>query len=254
LNRYHQPPEFLLTHPLNASRINDAHNRARQYPEVNKPINLNFQLMKARTLVLTSRDLTATKQQLVSQLKQTTGIKRQATEYGLVLVDSKNRAYQQAQKRLTRLRKTKPYNTPYLVAQADIYNATDKANLARQLLATNLELVPDNYPLQLAYGQTLLVKHNKADTQQAVTLFKSLAKQRPLDPLVWQQLARAEGQNGNLLGTYLAQAEYKFLTNDIKQALQQLGYALGQSKQNFPQQQRINQRITEIKAAQKLRF
>ena len=44
-------PEFLRTHPLSENRIADTRNRARQHPKTIRPVNLDYQLMRARAYV-----------------------------------------------------------------------------------------------------------------------------------------------------------------------------------------------------------
>ena len=62
--------------------------------------------------------------------------------------------------------------------------------------------------------------------KKADKLLSQHARHHPGDPELWYLLAEAQGKSGNILGLHQSRAEYFALNGAMKQAIEQLNYAL----------------------------
>ncbi|MEP5764982.1 MAG: M48 family metalloprotease [Halieaceae bacterium] len=217
-----RPPEFLLTHPLTESRIADARNRARQYPQRVYADNPEFQLMRTRVQVDFFRTEDEAEAYYRKKLKRK-GRNAEAHQYGLILVLTKKRQYAEAMELLAPLREYRPENLAYILAEADIYTESGEFEDALALLGRNWMLMPGNYPLTMAVAKTHLRAGRYTEAEKILT---PQAKRRPNDPYVWYVLAETQGLTGNTYQLHQSRAQYFFLNGQMLQARSQLGYAL----------------------------
>lgn len=228
-------PEFLLTHPLTESRINDARSKARQASNKVYIDNPRYQLIKTRVAVLSER-----KGQSAQDYR--TRLKKNKTEqdlYGLVLALQKNQSYKESLQQLTLLRKSKPQEIIFIITEAELLNKLNKQLQAIKLLESKLEISPNNYPLSMGLAKLYLETKNYSKAEK---LLSSQAQARPSDPYVWYLLAEVRGFTNNILGLHEARAQYFALNGQVDRAIKQLGYAL-QSSQSTYEKQRIQAHI-----------
>lgn len=238
-----RPPEFLLSHPVTESRINDARNRARQYPRKMYTDNPRFQLMKARVeLSFIDHPKEAVKH-FRSKLKSG-GHFPDADQYGLVLALTANGDYREAQQRLDTLRESSPGELCYLIAQAELDISSGQLQQAITLLNNALALAPGNHPLTMTLADALLKANQPHRAEQ---ILKAHSARKPNDPYVWYLLAETHGLAGNIIGVHRARAEYFVLNGVLDRATRQLGYALPLAKQDKLTTIKIRERIAQIK-------
>lgn len=237
-----RPPEFLLSHPVTESRINDARNRARQYPRKIYTDNLEYQLMRARVEL----QFSGNKKEAINRFRAKTRRKSHypdADQYGLVLALIDNHELEEAAERLKPLRYSKPNSITYIIAEAQLLLAGKQHQQAIKLLSKALSIAPNNHPLTMTLAQALL----KGDEpHKAEALLKEHANRKPKDPSIWYLLAETHGLAGNIVGVHQARAEYFVLNGVFDLAEKQLGYALPLVKRNHLTTARIKERISQI--------
>ena len=237
-----RPPEFLLTHPVTESRVSDARARAQKQPRQVYTENLAYQLMRARVEVLSSQNSHDTVKQFRNRLER--GDRHpEANLYGLTLALTRSGKLAEARKQLQALRKGKPGEIAYIVAQADIDMADGQYQAAQQLLEKALSLIPNNHPLTVSLSD-LYLKSNQP--QHAEALLKEHVERHPRNPQVWFLLAETHGLAGNIIGVHQARAEYFVLNGMLDKAQKQLSYALPLVEGDHLTKARINTRIAQI--------
>jgi predicted Zn-dependent protease len=232
-----RPPEFLLTHPLTEKRIADAKNRAQGYPKKIYPDNTEFQLMRARA-ELSFFDDSKKAVQHFRDKRGKGGRFAVAAQYGWVLALTRNGEFAEARKLLKPMRSYAPYNLTYSLAEANIDITSGSYDRAINRLEYMLELTPGNHPTTMYLGESYFRAgyFDKADK-----LLSAHSRVKPLDPQLWYMLAEVQGKAGNILGLHQSRAEYFALNGAMKQAMQQLDYALGKATDD-PTYERIQTR------------
>lgn len=238
-----QLPEFLLTHPVTKVRIAEAYNLIRNYPVKKYPLSLDYQMMRARTIVHMSRTVQDAILKMRASAKDPDPTRRAGSRYGLALALSEAERTDEAMKIIKSLEAEYPNKIILTIAEARIDSRAEHYDKADEVLKAALDIAPDNYPLTMAYAQTLL----KADfPQRAEKVLIPLTSKRPLDDNLWYLLAETYGLADNIVGVHEARAEYFVLIGNMHQAITQLGYALPLVKGNFQETARIRTRIEQI--------
>lgn len=235
-------PEFLRTHPLSENRIADTRNRARQYPKQIRPVNLDYQLMRARVVNQLADNPEEAIQRFRSELDGTPR-SREAARYGLVVALTNAGRTDEAALELDGIWSGDPNRLEYVIADAEIDMARNQPEKAVEKLAARLELSPGNHPLTMTYAHALL-KNQQAHVAEEVLLSQS--KLRPNDPALWYLLAEVQGLSGNIVGLHQARAEFFILNGVLDQAEKQLNYALKLGGTNYHTSALINQRLRDI--------
>jgi len=235
-----RPPEYLLTHPVTESRIADSRSRARAYPSKNYFDNLEFQLMKARTKILYSKDIKSQ----VNLLKQTSlkgnTLSLLANKYALALAYVRNENLSSARNIIKELLIQDPNRITFIATYADIETKSGNINKAIQILEDELEKNPGNLPLTFYYSEAL-IKQGSFD--KAIKVLRGLSLKRPKDIQTWEYLEKAYGEAKDIIGVHRARAEVLFLKNQTKIAIEQLEFALKLVKYNYPLTAKIKGRI-----------
>jgi len=217
-----RPPEFLMTHPLTESRIADTRNRAATYPKRIYQDNPEFQLMRARVEVSFIKD-SADAVARFSDLRAKGGRQAVAAQYGLILALTRNNEFAEARELLKPMRKAKPNNIVYLVAEGDINIAQKKYEEAIVMLEKGLRLTPGNHPITMALARAYIGGGDYAIADQ---LLSRHVREHASDAQIWYLLAEVQGKAGNILGLHQSRAEYFALNGAIKPAIEQLNLAL----------------------------
>lgn len=239
-----QPPEFLLTHPVTQNRISDSKNRAAQLHPKEVKETLEFQLMRARTIVAYANDAKAIVAQYEAAVDDPNPLASAANRYGLVRAYLKAHELKSALKQIDILLDSDPYRITYVITKAEILMEQENYKDAETLLEKHFNSNPGNYPLAVYYSQALL-KTKKAD--KAVTILERQLLDDSSNPYLWQLLSEAYGDTDNIVGVHRAKAEVQFLHNQGDEAIAQLEYALPLAKQNFQLTSKIKSRIEEIR-------
>lgn len=235
-------PEFMRSHPLSEKRIADTRNRAMQYPRRIRPVNLDYQLMRARV----ANSLADTPEQAVAMFRdQLDGIprSREAATYGLVLALTSAGRPDEAALTLDGIWSGSADRIAYVLADADIDLAQGEPKRAADKLARRLKLSPGNHPLTMAYAYAL---QQAGDAHIAEEVLVAQSKRKPNDPYLWYLLAEVQGLSGNIIGLHRARAEYFILNGNLDAAQRQLNYAVQLVNDDFTTSSLINERLRDI--------
>ncbi|MFT6955912.1 MAG: putative Zn-dependent protease [Halieaceae bacterium] len=235
-------PEFLRSHPLSENRIADTRNRAQEYPKSIRPAKLDYQLMRARVI----NQLADTPEQAIQKFRgelDGSTRSREAAVYGLAVALTNAGKADEAALELDSIWSGAPERLEYIIADAEIDMARNKAELAVEKLNKHVELNPGNHPLTMAYA-TALMRNGQAHIAEEVLLDQSKVKRK--DPGLWYLLAEVQGLSGNISGLHQARAEYFILNGILGEAEKQLTYAQKLTDNDYLTSAKINQRLKDI--------
>lgn len=242
------PPAFLLTHPVTQERISDSRNRVQHLPIKNTSNNLTFFLMKMRTSVEYARDKSLLTKELEANLQHQNTANAQVTRYGLANAYQESNQFDKALQQIDMLLDKHPENLVYLTTKAEMLNDAGRYAEAQAFGKSALQITPDNFPLSVAYAESL-TRNNKA--AKAIQVLKHQIESNPSLPFLWYKLSEAYGKQGDIAGVHEARAEYLFLSGRINKSIEQLRYAIAASKDNFVLQSRLKRRIKQIQDSRK---
>ena len=238
-----QVPEFLRTHPVTKSRIADSYNQAMKYPDQKPSLRLNYQLMRSRVRAITTIDNSEELKRFEILARSSVHEIEIAGKYGLVLVNTKENQNTEALSILGDLIAKYPLNINFRIAEAEIYQSSDKLEKAQEILVQALDTSPGNYPLTVKYAETLLAA---GKPKLAAARLQPLSNNRPSDLFVWFLLAESYGLAKNIPALHEARAKFFSLKGNFDQAIKQLSYALPLVTHDFQASARIRQDIKDI--------
>lgn len=241
-------PEFVLTHPLTASRIADTYNRAARYPEKLAVDSLDYQLARMRFLVHFLPENNGGVAQFQRQLAGVDPASDRAriNRYGLALALLRERQPDKAREALAPLLAAATPRIDFVIAAAEIEMAERRYGEAARLLKPALALNPGNYPLLMYHARAQI---SGGHPEEVVGSLEALSREREDDPHVWRLLVDAYTAQKNTLGVYRARAESYFLNGDDARALEQLRNAAESVKGNYPLYAKIQKRMREMQVA-----
>lgn len=243
LSRFSQtPPEFLLTHPVNQSRIADSRNRAEQLRNDGQRDSVLYQMMRARVQLHYERTPGLAAQRFRLLLDEHDG-DHAAARYGLGLALIRGGQHDEAEAALAPLLASHGSNIAVNLAQVQLDTSRNRLDPAIARLDRLLAVTPDHYPLLQAKSDALLQARRYKEAQQIID---RLAAQRSEDADIWFMAAEIRGLAGDILGVHTARAEYFMLAGDLDQAGQQLDLAAKRAGDNFVLSSRINARKEEL--------
>lgn len=235
------PPEFLLTHPVNESRVADTRNRAEQFAGNGRSDSLLYQLMRARVQLHYENTPGLAAKRFRTQLDENPRL--DAARYGLALAQRRSGQLDDARQTLQPLLQQAPNDIVYNLARIELDIAGDRLTDAEQRLQRLLGLYPSSYPLRQQQAE-LLLKQGRA--KEAEKAFDALLAERPNDSELWYLQAETRGLAGNIIGLHQARAEYFARVGDYDQALEQLDFARRRASGNFQLAARIDARHSEL--------
>lgn len=238
------PPEFLLSHPLTEDRVADSRARAAGMKQTFMNDSRAFRLIQARIRARFIADQREAVRYFEAQYLGGDSLHQQAAGYGLALALIRTENYQRATVVLQELREAAPNQLWFHMAEAELAAARQHYGEAVALLRDVLELMPGNYTATVMLAQNLLGDGQPEAAQQQLD---SLVLQRPHDPHLWQLLADAHGKAGNKARAHRARGEFLFLTGREQAGIEQLGFALDRSKDNFALHSSIKARAREMR-------
>lgn len=243
-------PAYLRTHPVTADRIGDALGRAGQYGTHQRPDSLRFQLARAN---LRQRSYSRA-EKAIEHFEETlaSGRFREATaeRYGYALALARGGKAGEALAQVAQLLASHPSQTEFLVLRADIDRLTGNAAKAAAELKGPVGLYPENWPLNQAYGEALLAAGRPTEALAALERFS--ARRPDLAP-IYQLMADAAGKAGLRAKNFRYRGEYLARTGDLEPAIRQLELALRVPGLDFNLASRIQVRLEELRAAERLR-
>lgn len=242
-------PEILRTHPVTSNRIADALGRAEKYSYRHFPGNLSYHLTREALRVRQFKDPGKAVEHFISGLKEGRHLNQEAHEYGYALALSSDRKFQKAEKIIEDLLRKNPSQIEYILAGANIAGKSGNHEKGLKILDTYYSLMPENYPLAIAYIQALTTakKLGKAReiTQQSITL-------RNNEPRLYRLLSKIEELDDNQAESHRILAEAFVADGELAAAVQQLEIALNSAnKSDFYLTSRIESRLNKLRDLQK---
>jgi beta-barrel assembly-enhancing protease len=233
-------PEFLRTHPVTTSRISDSRGRAETYPYKQYPDSLDYQLTKAKILVLTSSDPAEAHDYFQSRLTRGTTEQRTVARYGMGLIALKEEKFKEAEEIFLALTQKYPEQYQYAAALARTALNARNYNTAVIRYQKLIKQFPDNSAFKLEYI-TSLVKAGK--TEQARKNLFSLNPDAQKSPNYWQLLAQVYSDLNQPAESHRYLAEYYFAMGQTKDAILQIKLAQESKGLNFQLSSILNERL-----------
>jgi predicted Zn-dependent protease len=234
-------PEFLSTHPVTTNRIAETTARAEAHAGQGRKDSLGFQLARAKLQVQASHQL----RDLLADYEARAGALGEAERFGYALALWRNGDREGAHRELTRLYRDSPDHLSYPLNLAKLELERNQPQRALALYEEILALNPRNVTASRAYAAALLSQNQAA---RARTLLLGLTQRgETQDPDLYQLLAEAAGQAGNLRESHEATAEYYYLNGQTHAAIDQLELALKVPQLGFYDNARISARLHTFK-------
>ncbi|MEN8178853.1 MAG: M48 family metalloprotease [Pseudomonadota bacterium] len=238
-------PEILRTHPVTTNRIADSLGRAEEYSYKQYAGSIRYFLMREALRAKQFSTPEKAVKHFSSGLKDGRHLNKEAHQYGYVLALTASHKYKKAQELITELLKQRPEQAEYILAEADILRQSGKQGPALESLATANLLMPDNYPIAVAYIEDLLASKKADKAKQAISRVRTL---RPNDPKLFRLLSRSEKQLGNTTESHRTLAEAYVADGQLEAGIQQLHVAAkSDDKQDFYLTSQIESRTKELK-------
>ena len=245
--RYYESgmPKLLLDHPVTSSRIADTRNRAEQYPRINPPDDLAFELIRAKLRVITGDDPVLSVRYFEGELKQKSYAHEQAARYGYALALLHNGKLDAARGQIKWLLNASPHRIAYLILEAQLESTAGDGKSALKIYSDALKLYPRHYPLTILYSNELL---HEGQAAAARKILQDYLRYRDPKPLVYKLLAQAESDSGSPIESQQALAEFDYLNGQTQSAIERLNQALRLTKKDdFYRSSRIEARLKELK-------
>ena len=239
------PPAMLLTHPIPASRITDARQRAHSLPARSIPPSLSFELAKAR---ITARyesnpksNITRYKQQLY---KKTYALKPGA-EYGLALSYFENKQYLEAKNILEPLFAKDPHNLFYADVLSDVYIGLKEFDKGIEMLSRLDLFMPYNQVVTLNYASVLQAAEQY---DKATQMLQDFLIKKPGNFIAYDILTELYKKQGDMALMHTSKAELLALLGAYSPAIDELHTGFNFAKENPLLKKRIKARILQFQA------
>lgn len=241
-------PEFILTHPVTASRIADTRGRAAQFQGIQRGASAGtyYELIRARVKTLTNNNKrrTTQTQSIGTQLAPPTTTLTKAERYALALQSMTEGNYTQAKQYLQQLMESDRKRILYYVALGEIEMLLNKPEQAIKLLDQSLQIYPNNRVLITLYAKAL-IKAGRAKT--ATRILQYQLRQPSAPPAMYKLYAIAAKDIGRLGQAYESLAEYYLLTGETMTAIRHLEKSLRQADTSHNDTIRVKAKLNELK-------
>jgi len=236
------PPEFLLTHPLSTSRINDAFNAAESLSEIGtKKNSLEYSLIKSRLQIYYEKIPENALRSFTFAYEDNPS---DANLFGLSLANKNLGNFNLSIKQINKLIKKYPKNLFLNTSKVEILKEAKKYDEALILADKFLEISPKNFPLSITKSKLLLEMGTYFNSEEIV---RDQILRRNSDPDLWLLLSEIQKTSKNIIGYHQSRAEYLLLLGRDEEALNQLEFALKLTKNNFQVSESIMTKIVLIK-------
>jgi beta-barrel assembly-enhancing protease len=239
-------PEFLRTHPVSTSRINEARGRERNYELQRVPNTRRFALTKARVAVMSGDHDAQLMARFEPPTDQSTHWALVATEYGRALTLADSGRAVDASEIMAQLLRHHDDVTAFHIGLADAQLNAGHHSQALVTLANANRLFPRSRPVTLAYFEALMAEGQPDEAHDLLLdLLNNISN--PTPPEV-RRLAQAAGDSGELAEGHGYMAEYNLMLGDFEEAVIQLTLALRSPELDEYQTVRFEARLDEITA------
>ncbi len=266
-------PDYLRTHPVTATRISEARDRAQKIKQDASALKLDsragnnpllpgfaqpaalrrgegigndFPWIKERLRVLSAASPGAA---ITEYRRGVDGFEAKpgdAQKYGLALAYIGHRQGADAEALLGTLHKAHPDNLYVALARAEAAQVAANPALAQTRYEQLMRQYPGNRAVILSYAGFLLEQSDAAQARRAQDVLRRLAAGTDEDVVFQRTLARAYELSGNTLRAAEAYAEVSFLNGRVDDAIGQLTALLKNDELDYYQRARIEARIAEF--------
>jgi beta-barrel assembly-enhancing protease len=238
-------PEMLRTHPVTTNRIADALGRAEQFKYRQYPGSLRYYLTREALRVRSFKEPADAVKHFASALSEGRNLNEEAQKYGYALALSADHQYQKASALIEKLLKQHPQQMEFILASADIDRLSGDPQKGLRTLDTYYSLMPENYPLAVAYIDALTTAKRYDDARHVAVRAIGL---RADDPRLYRMLGKVEDLSGNSSEAHRLLAEANVAEGQNMAAVQQLEIALKMTdKGNFQQTSKIESRLNKLR-------
>lgn len=214
-------PSYLRTHPITAERIADVDNRVQQQPFHLVPDNLNFQLVRAKLIVLQR-----TPAEAVAFFNTTLGDQKfgnpTANHYGLVLALLRNKQEKLAIREFNTLQNSAPGNAMITTLAGKIKLLNDPEKNIADFYRTATRNFPQHRALTYDYAEVLLKTQRFDDS---LKLLNEQIVAHPNDPHLYELQAKTFAVLGRVQEEHHALAYNYVLHGNLRGAIEQLELA-----------------------------
>ena len=234
-------PAFLMTHPVTSSRIAEARDRARHYPQVRSDDSISYGIAKVRITV----DRFETANEAVEHFERRPYQNQNDLErYGRLLAYLRAGLNYQALDIIENLAHKSPDVIAYHIALGDTLVSLGRHEDALKTYENAIKLFPRNVPLVIAYGERLL-ELNQAE--KAHTVLLDLLNNVPPTPNQARLIARAASEAGENAESLYYLSEYRLMIGDLVGGISYLQQALQLPELQEIQRIRFEARIDFIR-------
>lgn len=236
-------PEFLLTHPLTATRVADAAGRASAYPETAPEQSFRFRILRLSAEARYQLGDGA-ETEFRKRLQDASIAEADALNYALAELAAREEAYDRANNYLGDISDN---NLLVKLLQARIDSVTGDTLGALERIEELEKLHPQSLPLKSTHAQLLSTAGRYAE---AASILRGLTEQYPDVPGFWEDLSQNASKSGNLVLASRALAEYYFTTGRTQEAAQQLRNAIrkAEEKGELQRELALKERLKEVEA------
>ena len=226
-------PAFLMTHPVTSSRIAEARDRARHYPQVRTDDSISYGIAKIRMIV---EGFETPKEAVAYFERRPYQNQNDLERYGRLLAYLRMGSYYQALDIIENLVYKNPGVIAYHMALGDTQVHLGRHDEALETFEDAIKLFPRNVPLVIAYSERLL---EMDQAEKAHSLLLDLLNTVPPTPNQARLIARAASEAGENAESLYYLSEYRLMIGDLAGGINYLQQAL---------------RLPELQEIQRIRF
>jgi len=234
-------PAFLMTHPVTTSRIAEARDRARHYPQIRSDNSISYGIAKIR---MTVERFETAKEAVAHFERRPYQNQNDLERYGRLLAYLRAGSYWQALDIIENLVNKSPEVIAYHIALGDTQVALGRHDDAQKTFEEAIKLFPRNVPLVIAYGERLLELNQP---EKAHTLLLDLLNNVPPTPNQARLIARAASEAGENAESLYYLSEYRLMIGDLVGGISYLQQALQLPELQEIQRIRFEARIDFIR-------
>ena len=226
-------PAFLMTHPVTASRVAEARDRARNYGHIRSEDSVSYSITRVRLIV----ERFDTPQEAVNYFeKRPYQNQNEIERYGRLLAYMRAGDNYKALDIIENLMDRNPKVIAYHIALGDLQVALKREGQALRTFEDAVALFPRNVPLVIAYGERLL---DLGQAEKAHDILLDLLNNVPPTPNQIRLIARAASEAGESAESLYYLSEYRLMIGDLIGGITYLQQAL---------------RIPQLQEIQRIRF
>ena len=236
----YQAPEYLRTHPLTESRVNDAMARAQQFPERHYPDSGIYSLMRIRVEARESGSPDQAVQKFKARVKQ---LPSNENRYGLAMAYKNALKLAEAKDLAKDLYEQQSSNEFFGLLYAELLIVFGESKQAEQIIGKYLQNRPRSHALNMALANA---KNQNSQFKEAADILRQQTIERPNDYAVWYEYAETLGLAGKILQLHKARAEYFTLVGAFDRAIRQLQYAKTEAAGNSIELAILDEKISRV--------